>query len=206
MIAIVAVASVAFASPVVAGQVSIAGLRSHINIINPPGTGRCASIPRVPPYAATVDIVPGPGIPSSTGTSNLGGFEAMMSHCIISAPPTPFEQGIFSWEFEDGDLLEGTYVGEVFLTGTPNLFDAVITYTVTGGTGRFAGGSGTMNETGSFVRMPNPIGPGFITDWDGSYEGRLSLPAIPEPGTWAMLIAGFGIVGAATRRRRAALA
>jgi hypothetical protein len=27
---------------------------------------------------------------------------------------------------------------------------------------------------------------------------------IPEPGTWAMLIAGFGLVGAAARRRRAA--
>jgi hypothetical protein len=29
---------------------------------------------------------------------------------------------------------------------------------------------------------------------------------IPEPATWAMLIAGFGLVGAAARRRRAALA
>lgn len=25
---------------------------------------------------------------------------------------------------------------------------------------------------------------------------------VPEPGTWAMLIAGFGFVGAALRRRR----
>jgi hypothetical protein len=31
-------------------------------------------------------------------------------------------------------------------------------------------------------------------------------PVIPEPGTWAMLIAGFGLVGAAVRRRRVALA
>ena len=34
----------------------------------------------------------------------------------------------------------------------------------------------------------------------------LALPAIPEPGTWAMLIAGFGLVGAGMRRRRAARA
>ncbi len=37
----------------------------------------------------------------------------------------------------------------------------------------------------------------------------LDLPAmgiIPEPATWAMLIAGFGLVGAGMRRRRAALA
>jgi len=31
-------------------------------------------------------------------------------------------------------------------------------------------------------------------------------PGIPEPGTWAMLIAGFGLVGAAARRRRAVAA
>jgi hypothetical protein len=31
-------------------------------------------------------------------------------------------------------------------------------------------------------------------------------PAIPEPGVWAMLIAGFGLVGAASRRRAAVAA
>jgi hypothetical protein len=28
---------------------------------------------------------------------------------------------------------------------------------------------------------------------------------VPEPATWAMLIAGFGLVGAVARRRRGAL-
>jgi hypothetical protein len=32
---------------------------------------------------------------------------------------------------------------------------------------------------------------------------NVSLTAVPEPGTWAMLIAGFGMVGLASRRRRA---
>jgi choice-of-anchor A domain-containing protein len=37
----------------------------------------------------------------------------------------------------------------------------------------------------------------------GSYAaGDAFLEAIPEPGTWAMLITGFGMVGAAMRRRR----
>jgi len=32
-----------------------------------------------------------------------------------------------------------------------------------------------------------------------------AAPAVPEPATWALLIAGFGIVGVAARRRRGAL-
>jgi PEP-CTERM motif len=50
-----------------------------------------------------------------------------------------------------------------------------------------------------------------------SFNGGLNGPAItnltfnastavPEPGSWVMLIAGFGLVGAAARRRAAALA
>jgi hypothetical protein len=34
----------------------------------------------------------------------------------------------------------------------------------------------------------------------------LEKNVVPEPGTWAMMIAGFGLVGAAMRRRRVALA
>jgi opacity protein-like surface antigen len=34
----------------------------------------------------------------------------------------------------------------------------------------------------------------------------VSLTAVPEPASWALLIAGFGLTGAAIRRRRAAVA
>nr|WP_310522217.1 choice-of-anchor C family protein [Polymorphobacter sp.] len=34
----------------------------------------------------------------------------------------------------------------------------------------------------------------------------VSLNAVPEPATWAMLIAGFGLVGVAARRRRSVVA
>ncbi|MEM8917437.1 MAG: PEPxxWA-CTERM sorting domain-containing protein [Pseudomonadota bacterium] len=33
--------------------------------------------------------------------------------------------------------------------------------------------------------------------------GPLQVAAVPEPGTWAMMILGFGLVGGAMRRRRA---
>jgi hypothetical protein len=36
--------------------------------------------------------------------------------------------------------------------------------------------------------------------------GGLVLTAVPEPGTWAMMLLGFGAVGAALRRNRKKLA
>jgi hypothetical protein len=39
-----------------------------------------------------------------------------------------------------------------------------------------------------------------------SDTGGPQIPAVPEPATWAMLIAGFGLVGAAMRRRTPATA
>lgn len=37
---------------------------------------------------------------------------------------------------------------------------------------------------------------------DGYRLGTITLTAVPEPATWAMLIAGFGLTGAALRGRR----
>jgi hypothetical protein len=41
-------------------------------------------------------------------------------------------------------------------------------------------------------------------NWSGLTIGTTG--AVPEPASWAMLIAGFGLVGAAARRRRAVVA
>lgn len=44
-------------------------------------------------------------------------------------------------------------------------------------------------------------------DFDyNDYRFAFSVNVIPEPATWAMLIAGFGLVGFAMRRRKAAVA
>jgi hypothetical protein len=46
---------------------------------------------------------------------------------------------------------------------------------------------------------------GLPGDQGGTYSLSITSEAVPEPATWALLIAGFGFVGTALRRRRAAV-
>lgn len=65
----------------------------------------------------------------------------------------------------------------------------------------FGGGGG-----GIFIPGPggNPGGP--IVDVPNPPPGPPPTAAVPEPGTWLMLILGFGAVGAGLRRRRVRVA
>ncbi|WP_317201174.1 FxDxF family PEP-CTERM protein [Janthinobacterium sp.] len=48
---------------------------------------------------------------------------------------------------------------------------------------------------------------GFVAARNGSYSGNVDVAAaVPEPETYAMLLAGFAVVGFAVRRRKAAAA
>jgi hypothetical protein len=64
------------------------------------------------------------------------------------------------------------------------LHNFVLRFQSLSGTGLFDGGSGTLNGAS---------GVGIVTGVD----------VIPEPSSWAMLIAGFGLIGASLRRKRA---
>lgn len=67
------------------------------------------------------------------------------------------------------------------------------------GGGLFEGGEDGVPGFSVWV----PVGVPFSLN---SNFGETGGDAIPEPGTWVMMIAGFGLVGMAVRRRRAALA
>ena len=41
-----------------------------------------------------------------------------------------------------------------------------------------------------------------LSDSLGGYVDNIKLTAVPEPATWAMMILGFGYMGALLRRRR----
>ncbi len=101
----------------------------------------------------------------------------------------------------------GTIVAP-FALGFADLFGLV--YDLNGGP---LGDGTTLAIEGIGASAPGllfAIGPGPVAlCGTGSVCGTIEGPAagvIPEPGTWALLIAGFGLVGAAARRRRPARA
>lgn len=100
------------------------------------------------------------------------------------------------------------------------------TYTLTGdinGTSSFFAGANDIRGTGSYgpnwldaaySKFTTYVGPGTYTfsitgDGVGGIPAGLGLRLdsnVPEPASWAMMIAGFGLVGAAMRRRAMAVA
>jgi hypothetical protein len=87
------------------------------------------------------------------------------------------------------------------------------TPTVTGGPGDsmvravfLPSGEGDTVTLGNIDDFPGD----FVIDLGGLQPGQtfqlVLSGAVPEASTWAMLVAGFGIVGAAVRRRRTAIA
>ena len=66
-------------------------------------------------------------------------------------------------------------------------------------------GIGALGGGLTFLIGPGPVGVCGGASACGIIEGPAAAP-IPEPQSWALLIAGFGLMGAALRRRKTRLA
>jgi len=103
---------------------------------------------------------------SATGNATqLGRFTLEVPHIVNFA--TAFGQGTFTFTAANGDTLTADFTGQA-QTSTP-IHSSVEDATITGGTGRFAGASGSFIVHRSF----DPVG-GTTT---GSFEGTISSPA-----------------------------
>ena len=73
-----------------------------------------------------------------------------------------------------------------------------ITYTLAGGV--------PVGAVAAFIEFSQAIGPIDATLLAGKVlvdDINLAVVAVPEPGTYGLLLAGLGVVGALVRRRRA---
>ena len=115
------------------------------------------------PVDARTDFV----LVEATGTAtHLGLFTVAVPHFVDT--PTRTAAGYYEFTAANGDTLTADYTESFTPTDVPGVFADVITATITGGTGRFAG------ATGSFVshRAADHV-TGIVSD---SFEGTISTP------------------------------
>lgn len=132
---------------------------------------------------------------STVGHSSLGDFTYSTNTCLAPAGPNAPSFGTFTINF-GADSFSGTFNGGSTFSDTPGISDTAWLFTILSGTGRFAGASGTFEGAGlaDARTRPTHVVIGFI--------GDINAPAVPEPASWALMILGFGGIGAALRRGR----
>lgn len=168
---------------------------AHAEILAFTGTATATAATVVDPTCAPLTrrgIIP---FEDGSGSSNLGDFR--YSHNVCNLGATGAVEGTFALDF-NGSLLSGLLSGTAAArAGTPGLFDQIFTYTVTGGTGRFEGATGSFVNNGTVDTRGGP--PSRLTlNFDGA------INAVPEPSTWTLMLFGFGLLGSALRQSRRA--
>jgi hypothetical protein len=113
---------------------------------------------------------------SGTGkATEIGEFAVIASHTTDGATGA-ITGGLMTFSAKDGDTLTGTYVGQEFPTELPDVGIVEATLTITGGTGRFRGASGTVPLT-AVVTIEEITAKGvFIETFDASFDAKLTLP------------------------------
>lgn len=168
-----------------------------------PGAAFDATIPNITINLSTAALDLGAAsltFANNVGADNQTVFDGplhLSSNASPKAPgtgPQPFDvliefENPFTYDPAQGDLLLDVFN---FSGGQTGLFDYV-----TGGSDvltRVVGPQGNVNAPSAFFQQKAGLVTAFAT------------APVPEPATWALMIAGFGLVGAAMRRRAAVAA
>ena len=105
--------------------------------------------------------------------SHVGRFTMVAPHRVNLATNPAQGAGSFELTAANGDTLTGRLEGLGTLTAPPDGFTIVETYTIVGGTGRFAGATGRFTAERS-VNLTT-------LETTGSFEGTISSPGGVQP-------------------------
>jgi hypothetical protein len=107
--------------------------------------------------------------------------------------------------FFDSDIAGAYALGDITITATDG--SGTVTQTIVGATTNsflgFVSSSGLTSLTIASVQGAGPIWPSVDNLVLAKRAGAV-VPQVPESSTWLMMIAGFGLVGGAMRRRSTA--
>lgn len=173
-----------------ADTVPFTGTR-HEELPSPQAGGLCGAVRT---------LIANPVVGIETGMSNFGAFVPDEVSCLHTPFPAQITDGVFTFTFADGDTLMGLfdgYVTSVVITPTYHVVTPHQSYLITGGTGLFAGATGSLEEAGA------GYGTGTLAVVDYTFSGQITAPKlspVPEPATLALL--GTGLAAVAARFRR----
>ena len=174
--------------------------------------------------SATMDtsrtaVISGPGVNSNVyigplkftayeGTSAVGDSFEFLGFCVDIYHSIGL--GTLNLKYDDNYDLETNSKyqtptpfapGATLLTG-PQILQVgrLVNYAYSGaGYSTFLTGHGQVHSNVTFITETGKYGTKFA-------HQSFAIAAIPEPTTWALMIGGFGLAGAALRRRRGAIA
>ena len=134
------------------------------------------------------------------GASTTGLLRVSDAATAIPGVLLPADGSLTELFLQVGSISSGVGVGTMFINGSP-VYSGNVQLGQTGGNTRLGRQFPQFNEF-----FQGSIDTVRIFDGVATLQEARSFdaPAVPEPASWAMLIAGFGLTGAALRRRRLA--
>lgn len=100
--------------------------------------------------------------------------------------------GTVSLKFADGNTLFGKEFADVSKVNAMGGGPSTETFTFIGGTGEFAGATGSLSGAGV----------GTANGFTESGSGTINAPAVPEPASAALLLGGLALILGALRRSK----
>ena len=122
--------------------------------------GEVTVTPLAPPFLR-VDVEAG------GKATRLGKFTLDIPHVVD--PTTRTAVGSYEFTAANGDKVYADFTGQASLTATPGVIAIVETATITGGTGRFAGATGSFTVERLYDRIAGTT--------IGSFQGTISAPS-----------------------------